>query len=126
MQLPLLGLLQRHHRVEDALVGPEREQRALDDALDQPIAVGVAMVEDRADQAPAIAALRGVEARLPVDVAEGAGLEADDELHGNEVVVRVDVGREVRQVAPGERLLALGARRDSTICQPTGQQWQCV
>ena len=45
MQLPLLGLLQRHDRVEDALVGAEREQRALDDALDQAVAVGVAMVE---------------------------------------------------------------------------------
>ena len=77
-------------------------------------------------QAPAIALLRGVEARFPVDVAERARLEADDELHRHEVVVREDVAGEVREVAVGERLLALACARASTICQPTGQQWQCV
>ena len=84
------------------------------------------MREHRPDEAPAVAALGGVEARLPVDVAERARLEADDQLHRDEVVVRVDVGGEVREVAVGEGLLALAVRAAPTICQPTGQQWQCV
>src|SRR5262245_15507677 len=109
-ELPLLRLLERHDRVEDALVRAEREQRALDDALDQSIAIDVPVVQHLPDQAPAIAALRGVEAGFPVDVAQGPRLEAHHQLDGDVVVVRVHVGREVREIAPGERLLALVAR----------------
>ena len=74
------------------------------------IEVAVAMAQHRADEPPAVALLRGVEAGFPVDVAEGPRLEAGDELHRHEVVVRVDVGREVREVAVGERFLALAVR----------------
>src|SRR5262245_53837807 len=86
--LPLVELLQGHHRVEDALVGAEREQRPLDDTLDEAIAIGITVLEHRADQSPAIALLGGVEARLPVDVTERARRVAHDELHRDVVVVR--------------------------------------
>jgi hypothetical protein len=68
------------------------------------------VLEHVADHALAVAALRGVEARLPVDVPRAARLEADDHLHRHVLVVREDVAREVRQIAVRERLLALGVR----------------
>ena len=109
--LPLLELLQAHDGVEDALVGAEGEERPLDDALDQPVAVGIPMLEDLADHPPAVAILSRVETGLPVDVAQRPSLVAHDELHGDEMVVGVDVTREVREVPVCEGLLALGLRR---------------
>src|SRR5262249_5626820 len=59
-RLPLAKLLDGHQRVEDALVGAEREQGPLDHALDEAITIREAAREHGADETPAIACLRGV------------------------------------------------------------------
>jgi phosphopantothenoylcysteine decarboxylase/phosphopantothenate--cysteine ligase len=70
-ELPLLRLLQRHDRVEDPLVGAKREQGALDDTLDQAVAVGEAMLQHGPQETPAVAGLGGIEPGLPVEMARG-------------------------------------------------------
>lgn len=111
--LPAIELLDQQERAEDALVRAEREQRAFHDATDEIVEVARRLAQHDPQEAPGSARLRRIEARFPVYVPQADRVVALDEMHGYEVVVRVYVTDEVRQIAVRERTFA---RRASRAC----------
>ena len=107
---PLLETVQGHDGIEDPLVRFEREQGALDGALHQLIAAGIYTAHHVADAAPVGRRLHRVEAGFPVDVLQRPRAVADEQLQRDEIVVRVGVGREMREIAVRERTLGVVAR----------------
>src|SRR4029079_3408548 len=79
------------------------------DALDERVAVLVAAAEDLTDLLPVTAPLKPGGARLPVRVIGGARLEAAQEARRDEVVMRDDVGAQMREISPSERLFGVRA-----------------
>ena len=103
--LPATQMLQRHHRLEDPLVGAKREQGLADHPLDELIAFGELAVGDAPQQIAMRILELCIEPRLPVDVASRRAREARHQLSGHEVVVRIGVRGEVGEVAMGKGAL---------------------
>src|SRR5206468_709112 len=107
---PALALGQVHHPAEQPATGPDAEQRGRNDGVEMRVARRVILEDQLLRLFRVGVAQVGLEAALPVAVAQGSGTRREDQLTGHEKVVGHGVGCQVREVAEPEGAQRIGRR----------------